>query len=143
MKEEIDNMFLKCKIFYMKEDKLKFDTFITYILCAIKIENEDKKKEKVNEIITMLTKDDIKDKINLFIKIKKHYRPFEKEEITRVYNYCSIIMEEQLKDELTKFEKEEIVEILSQNNIDYKQDLKKEDLINLIFEQKPEPFSGI
>lgn len=143
MKEEIDNMFFKCKLFYMKEDKLKFDTFITYILCTIEIENEDKKKEKVNEIITMLTKDDIKDKINLFIKIKKHYRPFEKEEITRVYNYCSIIMEEQLKDELTKFEKEEIVEILSQNNIEYKQDLKKEDLINLIFEQKPEPFSGI
>ena len=52
-------------------------------------------------------------------------------------------MEEQVKDELTKFEKEEIVEILSQNNIEYKQDLKKEDLINLIFEQKPEPFSGI
>ena len=52
-------------------------------------------------------------------------------------------MEEQLKDELTTFEKEEIVEILSQNNIEYKQDLKKEDLINLIFEQKPEPFSGI
>ena len=43
----------------------------------------------------------------------------------------------------TTFEKEEIVEILSQNNIEYKQDLKKEDLINLIFEQKLEPFSGI
>ena len=100
----------------MKEDKLKFNTFITYILCAIEIENEDKKKEKVNEIITILTKDDMKNKINLFIKIKKHYRPFEKEEI---------------------------VEILSQNNIEYKQDLKKDDLINLIFEQKPEPFSGI
>ena len=107
------------------------------------VKNEAKKKEKVNEIIAMLTKDDMKNKINLFIKIKKHYRPFEKEEITRVYDYCSIIMEEQLKDELTTFEKKEIVEILSQNNIEYKQDLKKDDLINLIFKQKPEPFSGI
>lgn len=133
MKEYITNMFLKCKLFYIKEEKLKFDTFITYIVCVIKIENEDKKKEKVNEIITMLTKNDIKDKINLFIKIKRYYRPFEKEETTRVYNYCSIIMEEQLKSELTKLKKEEIVELLNQNNIEYKQNLKEEDLINLIF----------
>ncbi|HJJ10633.1 MAG TPA: hypothetical protein OIM49_02560 [Clostridiaceae bacterium] len=143
MKEEIANMFLSGKLFYMREGKLNFNTFITYILCVIEIENEDKKKENINKIITMLTNDDMKNKINLFIKIKKHYRPFEKEEITRVYKYCSIIMEEQLKDELTTLKKEEIVEILSRNNIEYKQDLKKEDLINLIFEQKPEIFSGI
>lgn len=143
MKEYIINMFLECKLLYIKEEKNKFETFITYILCVIEIENEDKKKEKVNEIITMLTNNDVKDKTNLYIKIKRHYRPFEKEETTRVYNYCSMIIEDQLKGELTTFEKEEIVEILSQNNIEYKQDLKKEDLINLIFEQKLEPFSGI
>lgn len=143
MKEYIINMFLECKLLYIKEEKNKFETFITYILCVIEIENEDKKKEKVNEIITMLTNNDVRDKTNLYIKIKRHYRPFEKEETTRVYNYCSMIIEDQLKGELTTFEKEEIVEILSQNNIEYKQDLKKEDLINLIFEQKLEPFSGI
>lgn len=134
MKENIVDMFLKCKLLYMKEDKLKFDTFITYILCAIKIENEDKKKEKINEIITLLTNNDVKVKTNLFIKIKKNYRPFEKEEITSSYNYCSKIIEEQLKDELTKLTKEEITEILNKNNIGYKQNLKKEELINLIFE---------
>lgn len=143
MKEYIINVFLECKLLYIKEEKNKFETFITYILCVIEIENEDKKKEKVNEIITMLTNNDVRDKTNLYIKIKRHYRPFEKEETTRVYNYCSMIIEDQLKGELTTFEKEEIVEILSQNNIEYKQDLKKEDLINLIFEQKLEPFSGI
>lgn len=140
MKEEIANMFLSGKLFYMRERKLNFNTFITYILCVIEIEDEDKKKENINKIITMLTNDDMKNEINLFIKIKKHYRPFEKEEITRVYKYCSIVMEEQLKDKLTTLKKEEIVEILSRNNIEYKQDLKKEDLINLIFEQKPEFF---
>lgn len=117
MKEYIINMFLECKLLYIKEEKNKFETFITYILCVIEIENEDKKKEKVNEIITMLTNNDVKDKTNLYIKIKRHYRPFEKEETTRVYNYCSMIIEDQLKGELTTFEKEEIVEILSQNNI--------------------------
>ena len=83
MKEYIINMFLECKLLYIKEEKNKFETFITYILCVIEIENEDKKKEKVNEIITMLTNNDVKDKTNLYIKIKRHYRPFEKEETTR------------------------------------------------------------
>ena len=143
MKEYIINMFLECKLCYMKEDKMKFNAFITYILCIIKMKNEDKKKEKVNAIITKVTKDDIKCKVKLFIEIKKHYRPFEKEENIRAYNYCSTIMEEQLKDELIKLKKEEIVEILDQNNIKYNQNLKLEDLISLILKQKTEYYRHI
>ena len=88
IREYITNMFLKCKLCYMKEEKFKFNNFIKYILCIYEIKNEGKKTEKVNEIITMLTKNEIKNKINLLIELKKHYIPFEREEVIRVYNYC-------------------------------------------------------
>lgn len=143
IKEYIIEMFLKCKLCYMKEEKLKFDKFTKYIMCVTEMEDEYKKKEKVDKIITLLTKDDIKNKTNLFIKMKRYYGPFEKEETIKVYSYCTTIMEEQLRGDLIKLNKEEIVDILKGNNIEYNQDLKQEELINLIFTQQPKPFSGI
>lgn len=143
MKEFINNMFFECKLKYTKEEKLKLDVFIKYISNIMKMENEDKKQEKINEIISILTKDDIKARIVLFIKIKKHYKPFEKEEDTKVYTYCSMLMEEQIKDDITKLKKEELIEILKQSNIKYEQDMEKEELIDLILNQKPEKFFGI